>query len=147
MFTGNKSKSEEIDQKGGSINLIGAGTEITGNILTKGDLRIDGQISGDVNSKAKIVLGSGGQVNGDVTCQTAEISGLVNGNLSASETLFLKTSARIKGDISASKLVVENGAIFNGHCHVGAGFTNPEITNAKPGTRQGAKVPQHEESY
>lgn len=147
MFTAKKSNTNEPAQKEGSINLIGAGTEITGDLLTKGDVRIDGRVSGHISSKAKVVIGNGGQVDGDVTCQTAEISGLVNGNLSSSEILFLKASARIKGDICAGKLVVENGAIFTGHCRIGAGFTKPEVAYAKPETRQGARSPQCEESH
>lgn len=131
MFTA-KNTTDDANPKEGSINLIGAGTEITGDLLTKGDVRIDGCITGHISSKAKVVVGSGGQVDGDVTCQTAEISGLVNGNLSVSEILFLKTSARIKGNISASKMVVENGAVFTGHCHIGAGFTQPEPLNDRP---------------
>jgi cytoskeletal protein CcmA (bactofilin family) len=102
-----------------SINIIGAGTTIDGEIRSNGDLRIDGTIRGSVTSKAKVVVGSTGTVEGDVVCQNADISGAVKGKTTVSEMLFLKSSARINGDILTGKLVVEVGASFTGNCNMG----------------------------
>jgi len=55
------------------INIIGAGTEITGQIVTKGDLRIDGKLKGDLFSEGRIVVGETGEVDGAVECNNIEV--------------------------------------------------------------------------
>ncbi len=102
-----------------SINLIGAGTSIEGDVKSNGDIRIDGTVFGTVTSKAKVVVGSTGIIEGDINCQNADISGTVKGKTNVSDMLFLKSSARITGDIVSSKLVVESGASFTGSCNMG----------------------------
>jgi cytoskeletal protein CcmA (bactofilin family) len=102
-----------------SINLIGAGTTIEGDVKSNGDIRIDGTVIGTVTSKAKVVIGSTGNIEGDINCQNADISGTVKGKTNVSDMLFLKSSARITGDIISSKLVVESGASFTGSCNMG----------------------------
>ncbi len=103
-----------------SINLIGAGTVIEGEIKSNGDIRIDGTIYGSITSKSKVVIGTTGLVKGDISCQNADISGTVEGKTNIAELLFLKASAKINGDIYTGKLVVESGATFTGSCNMGA---------------------------
>ena len=123
MFQQLKNKgviSRPIDAQGnGSINIIGAGTVIEGEIRSNGDIRIDGTIRGSVSSKAKVVVGSTGIIEGDVVGQNADISGTIKGKTTVAEMLFLKSSARINGDILTGKLVVEVGASFTGNCNMG----------------------------
>lgn len=121
-------------QGNGSINIIGAGTMIEGEIKSNGDIRIDGTIRGSVTSKAKVVVGATGVVEGDIFCQNADISGSVKGKSTVSEMLFLKSQARINGDILTGKLVVEVGASFTGNCSMG-----PVIKDIKHGDRTGEK--------
>lgn len=116
------------DMSSASINLIGAGTVIEGDIRSSGDLRIDGTVNGQVISKAKVVVGSTGLVEGDVVCQNADVSGTVKGKTSVSELLFLKSTAKVIGDIVTGKLVVEVGATFTGSCNMG-----PVIKDIKDG--------------
>lgn len=104
----------------GVINIIGAGTTIEGEIRSNGDVRIDGTIRGSVTSKAKVVIGISGSVEGDVICQNADISGTIKGKTTVSEMLFLKSQAKINGDIQTGKLVVEVGASFTGNCSMGS---------------------------
>ena len=102
-----------------TVNIIGAGTVIEGEIKSNGDLRVDGKIIGSVTSKAKVVIGNTGLVEGDVNCQNADISGSVKGKTMVNETLFLKSTAKVNGDIVTGKLVVEVGASFTGNCNMG----------------------------
>ena len=102
-----------------SINLIGAGTTIEGEVRPKGDIRIDGTIIGSVSSKAKVIIGSTGVVQGDVICLNGDIEGSIKGKTTCSELLFLKATAKINGDIVTGKLVVEVGASFTGSCNMG----------------------------
>ena len=121
MFDNLKTKNGQLKgpESGGSINLIGAGTVIQGEIKSIGDIRIDGTIMGSVSSKAKVVVGATGQVQGDIFCQNADISGIVQGKTTVLELLFLKSTAKLNGDISTGKLVVEVGASFTGNCNMG----------------------------
>jgi cytoskeletal protein CcmA (bactofilin family) len=119
MFLNKKKEATIGDEKAGSINIIGLGTEISGDLSTKGDIRIDGKITGSVKSKAKVVVGITGEVIGDIFSESAEVAGIVNGNVNTSELLFLKATANLKGNVFSNKLVVENGAKLTGHCQTG----------------------------
>lgn len=116
-----------------SINLIGVGTVIEGDIKSAGDLRIDGTVYGNVYSKAKVVVGATGNIEGDVNSQNADFSGTVKGKINVAELAFLKSSARIIGDIVTGKLVVEVGATFTGSCNMG-----PVIKDIKHADNAGA---------
>ena len=103
----------------GSVNIIGPGTVITGDINTNGDVRVDGTLNGKLNVKGKLVLGTTGSVEGEVICQNADISGAIKGKLNVSELLSLKSTAKINGDIITNKLAIEPGANFTGSCSMG----------------------------
>lgn len=115
----NKKKKESKPVASGSINVIGADTTIEGNIMSNGDVRIDGTLVGSVKTTSKLVLGVSGKVEGDIEAKSADISGKVMGNAKVSEILFLKSTSRVHGDISTDKLVVESGGEFNGKCEMG----------------------------
>src|SRR5260221_2382108 len=82
-----------------SINLIGAGTVIEGDIRSNGDIRIDGTVYGSITSKAKVVIGATGVIEGDVNSQNSDVSGTIKGKSTITELLFLKSTATIIGDI------------------------------------------------
>ncbi|MDD4193564.1 MAG: polymer-forming cytoskeletal protein [Mangrovibacterium sp.] len=105
----------EIDSQ--AINLIGKGTRITGDIHSEGDIRIDGDLAGSVQSTGgRVVIGASGKVAGNVNCKNCEISGFVEGNLYIEQLLSLKSSARVKGDVISGKLSIEPGSLFSGSC-------------------------------
>lgn len=99
-----------------SINVIGQGTSITGDVVTNGDIRIDGQMKGRLQSSGRVVIGATGAMEGEIECRTGDFSGQVNANVKVGELLILKASVRLTGDITTAKLAVEPGAIFTGHC-------------------------------
>lgn len=106
----------EIDSQ--AINLIGKGTQITGDIHSEGDIRIDGDLKGNVTSTGRVVIGASGTITGDITCKNCEISGFVEGQLSIDQLLSLKSSAHVKGDILSGKLSIEPGSVFSGSCQM-----------------------------
>lgn len=114
-----KKKRPSENPSSNSINVIGEGTVVEGNLNSKGDIRIDGRLKGVVNSSSKFVLGTSGVIEGDIHARSADVSGTVNGNIHIAETLFLKSTARVYGDISTGKLVIESGSEFNGKCTMG----------------------------
>jgi cytoskeletal protein CcmA (bactofilin family) len=123
--------NHRTESSGSSINLIGAGTVIEGDIRSNGDIRIDGAVYGHVYSKAKVVVGNTGLVEGDINCQNADVSGTVKGKSTVNELLFLKASSKMNGDIVTGKLVVEVGATFTGSCNMG-----PLIKDIKDADKQ-----------
>jgi cytoskeletal protein CcmA (bactofilin family) len=122
MLGKNSGKNQTVDP--GSVNLIGNGTKIVGDITSNGDFRIDGNLVGNLVTTGKFVLGPNGMVEGNVTSANADLSGEVKGTVNVSEMLSLKSSARINGDIVTGKLAIEPGALFTGTCSMGAKVKN-----------------------
>ncbi|MDQ3046657.1 MAG: polymer-forming cytoskeletal protein [Bacteroidota bacterium] len=102
-----------------SVNLIGAGTIIEGDITTNGDMRIDGSLTGSINVKGKLVVGASGNIEGEIICQNADVSGTIKGKIGVSELLSLKASSKLSGDIITNKIAIEPGATFSGSCSMG----------------------------
>lgn len=125
------SKSKTTDLPIGSTTIIGGGTTITGDIESNGDIRIDGTLIGNLFSKAKVLIGTDGVVEGDVIGQQADVMGCVTGHLKIKELLQLRGKCNVTGEIHAGKLEVEPTATFNGSCHMGANVVelNSELGN------------------
>jgi len=102
-----------------SINIISKGTKITGNIIADGDIRIDGELMGNISAKGRLVVGATGSIEGEIVCSNIEVSGIVKGKITASELLSLKATSKIIGDIVLGKLSVEPGSVFTGTCKMG----------------------------
>lgn len=111
---------QQSTTSGNGTTLISAGTTLKGDISSNGDLRIDGTIIGNIHSSAKIVIGSNGVVEGDISGNQADIVGKVSGNIRAKELLQLRGESVVTGNLYAGKLQVEPSATFNGQCHMGA---------------------------
>lgn len=141
---GKEAKSRAGDNNAATINIVGAGTVINGDITSGGDIRIDGTVKGTVISKAKVVIGASSVIDGDIEAQNADISGKVNGKLTVSETLYLKPTAYINGDIMVNKLVVESGAEFNGKCNMLSTQRIPATENRQQNGRTTAKTTETE---
>ena len=119
MFN-SKSKTSFAESDASGNTIIGAGTTITGDIASKGDIRIDGTLIGNLSAHTKILIGPEGVVEGDVDGLQADVLGKVVGKIQVTELLYLRGKASLHGDIFAGKLQIEPTATFNGHCHMGA---------------------------
>lgn len=131
MFN-SKSKASFEEAKAGSTTIIGAGTTITGNLVSNGDIRIDGTLKGNLLAKAKVLVGADGTVEGDIDGKQADILGKVTGKIKVSDLLHLHGKAVVDGDITAAKLQIEPTVAFNGQCQMGANVVElvKERTNA-----------------
>ena len=109
-------KNFEQEESTGGINIIAAGTTFTGDIVSAGDCRIDGNLKGNITSNSKIYIGKTGVVEGKITCQFIDIEGHAKADISATELLSLKASAHLNGNIRVSKIAIEPGANFVGNC-------------------------------
>ncbi|HLM02287.1 MAG TPA: polymer-forming cytoskeletal protein, partial [Pyrinomonadaceae bacterium] len=117
---GAMTESESIarDIKEGRLSgFVGAGTVLTGETNFQAMLRVDGHLTGRVISdNGTLIIGSGGQVDADIIVSSASIGGTVNGDIIATEKVELGRTARVVGNIQAPRLVIEDGAIFEGSC-------------------------------
>lgn len=118
------------------INLISSGTDINGDIISNGDIRIDGTVTGTLSTKGKVVIGPTGRLKGEIICKNSEISGIIEGKVTISNLLNLKSTCKIVGDIITSKLSIEPGAKFSGNCKMS------ESDNGETATFQKEKEPE-----
>jgi len=100
----------------GENSRISAGTTIKGEIKTPTDIKIDGTFEGKVTSDAKVTIGENAVIKGDIVCNDADLWGQVNGNLYVKDTLSLKDTCVVEGDLHIRRLSVELDAKFNGNC-------------------------------
>ena len=109
---------KEVIPTGIGHNIIAQGTKIVGTITTNSDIRIDGELEGDLVCKGKIVIGQQGNIKGNVECANAEVMGNINGKMVVSGTLSLKATSKIWGQIKTKILSIEPEAQFTGSCEM-----------------------------
>ena len=114
-----------------SVNSIGEGTFVEGTINADSDIRIDGEIKGNLSCKGKLILGERGKIVGDIECTNALIEGEIRGKIVVKELLQVKDSAIIDGDISTDKLNVDSGAVFNVNCNMGQSSPSSSMSTKK----------------
>lgn len=107
---------EIVQNVGAMYNALTNGSKIVGKIIADSDFRIDGEVEGEIICSGKVVIGPNGVLKGTISCTNAEIVGRVIGDVVVSESLTLKSSANIEGDVKTKILVVEPNAVFNGTC-------------------------------
>lgn len=100
-------------------NFIVEGTHLQGTFTSESNIRVDGSIKGNVDTKGKLVIGPKGIIDGEITCQNAEVEGKITGKITVENLFSLKSSAVIDGEIFTSKLSIDPGAMFTGSCHMG----------------------------
>lgn len=133
-----KEKKEKPFIVGNQQNRITEGTVITGDIQAETALRIDGIITGNITTPAKVVLGPTGQIKGTLDCGNADIEGKFIGNIKISGVLTLKSTACIEGEVIAGQLAIEPGATFNATCVMKGGVKS--INQNQPFDKEGANL-------
>ena len=119
------------------LNLIAAGTMLEGKLRTPGSIRIDGKIVGNVSATQSISIGSTGDVDGDLSAKNVTIGGKITGTIVAQEKLVFESKAVIRGDIRAAKLVIDEGAMFDGRCTMAeTPKAMPSLVELKPEQRR-----------
>lgn len=117
MFNSDKKKSSgQQDDLVMERNRISKKTTFKGEIVSQGDFRIDGTVEGDLSTTGKVIIGPDGKVFGKVKCVNADIEGFFDGHLEVKNSLCLKPTAKVSGEIYMESLTVEPGAMFNANC-------------------------------
>ena len=107
---------EVVNSSGAMYNALTNGSKIVGKIFADSDFRIDGEVEGTINCNGKVVIGHKGFLKGSISCVNAEVIGTVEGDILVTETLTLRGTALINGDVKTKVLVIEPNAVFNGTC-------------------------------
>ncbi len=129
----NMQKTTDLVANINDITRIAKGTSIKGDLISTSDIRIDGTITGTVLSEGKIVLGETASVVGSLLCENLDQWGAVEGELFIKDTLSLKGSAAVKGDINVRRIQVEMGAQINGSCRMITDEEYEKAASAKTG--------------
>jgi len=104
------SHSRELSGTGPS--LIGEDLTITGNIVSKGEVHVDGEVQGDINC-VSLIVGEKAQINGGIVAEDVIVRGRVEGTVRGTR-LSLQATSHVEGDIVHKSLVIEQGAYFEG---------------------------------
>lgn len=102
-----------------TINLIGEGSEVEGTFKCTNDVRVNGRIKGDLHAEGKVIVAEKGVIEGKLIARSADVAGKIDGDLLIEDRLVLKGSADVDGSIRTGRLVVEEGAKFEGSCTMG----------------------------
>lgn len=106
------------NQKKSSVEVcvLAAGSIVEGNVKISSNLRLEGEIKGDLACNGKLVLARSAAVHGNIICSELLSDGKIQGNVVAKSFVSLSETATLHGDIQCSQLHIEKGAIFNGKC-------------------------------
>lgn len=105
---------DKIKEFNSSETIIVQDCIFTGNITTKGILRIEGTVEGNINEAKEIFITKTARINGDISAEKAIIYGKITGNIFVNGSTEIMSTAEIEGDISTSKIMIEEGAKVNG---------------------------------
>jgi len=132
-----ESETMARELKEGTLSgFVGSGTVITGELSFKSLLRVDGRFSGKISSSSgTLIVGAGGQVDANIDVSVAQIHGIVNGDIIASQRIELGRAAKLSGNIQTPSLVIEQGAVFEG---------SSKMVQPKSATERPAKVERKE---
>ncbi len=123
----------------GKTNRIVEGTIIKGDIVSQADFRLDGELTGNFQTKGKIVIGPAGSVTGDIICKNADIEGKYKGKIQVLEILNVKNKASIYGEVVCGKLSVEPGADFSASCMMKTNFKNSMANDGQSKPEEGGQ--------
>lgn len=98
-------------------SIIGKGARVEGSFRFEGLLRIDGDFIGSIEChKGEVLIGPSGRIESDVSAKKIVVGGMVKGNLSATSSVVLLSTAVVFGDVQAPSILVEEGVMLSGHC-------------------------------
>ena len=127
----NNYQKPDADYSGsGEASRISAGSTIKGEINSPYDIRIDGSFEGKICSQATVTVGEKAVIKGDIICSNVDMWGTIEGNLFVKDTLSLKETCSVRGDLHTRRLQVDLDAKFDGCCRM---ITEEEFNNLTSG--------------
>ena len=131
-FSKTRSMPEGTGQN--ELNIINAGTYLEGSVETKGSLQINGKVKGMVKAADEVRVGRTGEIIGQIYAKNARIAGKIQGDVFIDQKLTLEETSTLAGNLTAGKLIIDEGAFFNGKSEMGN--TKASGSNGKKGVFQ-----------
>jgi cytoskeletal protein CcmA (bactofilin family) len=126
-----KKEVDEFDRSGDLNTIIGKGTFFEGTVKVQSSIRVDGKIKGRITTSDTIIVGKEGEVDGDISAKNAVIGGKVRGKIHASGRVALEPQSLFQGELQTAKLVINEGAFFDGVCSMGQGDGKAVFTDGE----------------
>jgi cytoskeletal protein CcmA (bactofilin family) len=134
-----KSEGKQSDLNG----FLDSGSHVHGELRFQTSFRVDGKLEGTVVSDGDLIVGDGGEVDGDLRVGQVVISGTVRGTIRAARRVHLSSSGKLFADVDTPSLIIEDGAVFEGRCSMsrestkGAAAPGPKLVAQKaPAARE-----------
>jgi len=127
-----KGNTAEAPGSSTELNFLGGGTVVEGTIKTDHSVRIDGILKGKLICKKTLTVGVNGEIEGEIEAKNAIIGGKIHGKIKVAEKLVLESKSTLIGELKASKLLIDEGAVFEGTSKMGIKDQAPMGTPIKP---------------
>jgi cytoskeletal protein CcmA (bactofilin family) len=121
--------------------IIGPSVQVEGDLLSQGNIHIEGAVNGSIETTANLTIGEGAHITANVKAANAYIAGQLKGNLVVQEKLELATTSRIEGDVMAKILVITEGAQLDGRCQMGS-MSAPVVTSGRGNKKSAPMIEQ-----
>ncbi len=147
---GGKREGDDFDRSGADLNtIVGKGTYFEGALKVQSSIRVDGKLKGRLTTGESLVVGKEGEIDGEVAVKNAIIGGKVRGKIHASGRIVLEEKSLFHGELKTAKLVINEGAVFEGVCSMGQSDGKAPFGNGEAGAKsllgapkKGAPMPQ-----
>lgn len=133
----------------GDTTVVGSDSHFKGDLTFEKTARINGKFDGKITGKGELQVAQNAQCKADVDASGVQVDGLVEGNLNAKDIVKLNGSGVVRGDITAAKMVMTEGASFHGMCAVGSDSGRPasaapsgQPSQSQPGQPQPGQPPK-----
>jgi cytoskeletal protein CcmA (bactofilin family) len=130
----------------GLVGYLYKGSRVSGQLSFQGSVRIDGSVDGDIQCQGSLTIGESAEVKAKITAQAVVIRGKVEGNVSAKEKIELIAPARLIGNIDTPRLIIAEGAVFDGDCSMGVAKQKGGVTDSQNVVAEIAPVAQFAKS-
>ena len=124
-----------VDSDSRNLATIGKAVRIVGQIFTKEDLNVDGDVEGTIESaESKVTIGATGRVQASVKAREVVILGQVQGNVEATDKVDIRREAKLVGDITTARISIEDGALFKGSIDIRKPEPKTTAASTQPAT-------------
>lgn len=107
----------KVSEKAGELStILGKGSVFEGKLVVEHTLRVDGKFTGDITTTDTLIVGRDGNINGNVEAKSLVVGGKLSGKASIKEKIVLESKSEFRGEMKTSRLVIDEGAIFDGRC-------------------------------
>lgn len=111
-----KKEMEDFDKSAELNSILGRGSAIEGNLKVQSSMRVDGRIKGQIQVTDSLVVGKDGEIDGEIRAKNIIVGGRIKGKIFASGKVVLEAKSSFQGELKTSKLVIDDGALFDGTC-------------------------------